>query len=347
MINFIGNQLLLKNSCFIIVEAGVNHNGSLETALQLIDVAADAGADAIKFQTFDVNQLVTVEAPKADYQVRNTDNDDSQYEMLKRLALSLDDHKILFDYCKQKNIVFLSTPFDKDSADLLDRLGVVAFKIPSGEITNHPFLEYVARKGKPLIISTGMATLGDVEQAVEIVESTGNESFVLLHCVSNYPADAADVNLRAMQTLKTAFGKPVGYSDHTLGIEVALAAVALGANVVEKHLTLDRSMSGPDHKASLEPNELVAMIQGIRKVELALGDGRKRPVAREANTAAIARKSLVAALNLSAGTTLTEDMIAIKRPGTGLPPIMHGYLVGRILKQNVKAGTLLGLDMVS
>ncbi len=344
----IENRLLGKDSsCFIIAEAGVNHNGSLEIAHQLIDVAAHAGADAIKFQTFNADHLVTAEAPKANYQIRNTDNDESQYEMLKRLALSLNDHKELFDYCRQKGIVFLSTPFDEESADFLDELGVFAFKIPSGEITNYAFLKHVARKGKPLVISTGMTTLGEVEQAVETVESTGNESFVLLHCVSNYPADLVDVNLRAMQTMQSAFGKPVGYSDHTLGIEVALAAVALGASVVEKHLTLDRSMSGPDHKASLEPDGLVAMIEGIRKVELALGDGRKRPAASEANTAAVARKSLVARFDLTAGTVLTSDMIAIKRPGTGLPPIMHRYLVGRILKQDIRMGTLLGLDMVS
>jgi len=343
----IGNHILGNSfPCFIIAEAGVNHNGSLDIACKLIDVAADAGADAIKFQTFHADQLVTVEAPRASYQIQNSDNDESQYEMLQRLALSLNDHKELFDYCRQRNILFLSTPFDKKSVDLLDELGVPAFKIPSGEITNHTFLEYIARKGKPLVISTGMSTLGEVDQAIETVESAGNRSFVLLHCVSNYPAEVADVNLRAMHTMQAAFGKPVGYSDHTLGIEVSLAAVALGAIVVEKHFTLDRSMSGPDHKASLEPNELVAMIQGIRKVESALGNGRKRPAASEANTASVARKSLVAGVDLAAGTLLTGEMIETKRPGTGLPPIMHPYLIGRILKQDVKAGTLLGLDMM-
>jgi sialic acid synthase SpsE len=243
--------------------------------------------------------------------------------------------------------VFLSTPFDEGCADFLDTLGVAAFKIPSGEITNLPFLAHVARKGKPLIVSTGMATLGEVEAAVRTIETSGNTHFVLLHCVSDYPAAAADVNLRAMTTMQAAFGVPVGYSDHTTGIEVALAAVALGACVLEKHFTLDRTLPGPDHGASLEPAELTALVKGVRTVASALGHGRKTPSPGEPGTAAVARKSLVAARELAAGTVLTDALIAIKRPGTGLPPAMLPTLVGRTLRHDVAADTVLTFEMLA
>ncbi len=331
--------------CFVIAEAGVNHNGNLDLAKQLIDVAVDAQADAIKFQTFKAERLVTPDAPKANYQKANSDADETQYEMLRRLELSFEDHEVLFSYCQERGLLLLSTPFDEASADLLERLGIEAYKIPSGEITNTPYLTHIGKKQKPMIVSTGMATLTDVELAVNTIQDTGNERFALLHCVSNYPADTADTNLRAMDTLRQAFGVPTGYSDHTLGYEIAIAAVARGATVLEKHFTLDRTMDGPDHRASLEPKELKAMMEAIRNVEGALGSGRKRPAASEANTASVARKSLVAAQDLNAGTILTDEMIDVKRPGTGFPPGMKSFVIGRTLRQDISSGTLFDLKM--
>jgi N,N'-diacetyllegionaminate synthase len=331
--------------CFIIAEAGVNHNGSLDVARQLIDAAVEAKVTAVKFQTFRADMLVGKDAPKADYQIRNTSAMEPQHEMLRRLELGPEAHKTLIDYCRRKHILFLSTPFDEDSADLLEKLGVAAFKIPSGEITNLPFLGHVARKQRPILLSTGMSEMSEVETAVKRIRAQGNDDLVLLHCVSNYPANPADVNLRAMVTMASTCAALAGYSDHTLGMEASLAAVALGACVIEKHFTLDRNLPGPDHKASLEPAELRALVKGIRIVESALGDGIKRPAPSEANTRQIARKSLVAVRDLPAGTTIDETMIAIKRPGTGLPPGMRDELVGRTLKTNVTSGTLLALEM--
>ena len=339
-----GRAIGTNQPCFIIAEAGVNHNGDLHLAHQLIDGAVNAGADAIKFQTFKAERLATADAPKAAYQLATTNAGESQFEMLQRLELDSDAHRALIAHCRDKNILFLSTPFDETSADLLEQLGVPAFKTPSGEITNLPYLGYLARKNKPMIVSTGMAFLGEVEMAVRTIEATDNHVFALLHCVSNYPANPADTNLRAMQTMTHAFNVPVGYSDHTLGIEVSLAAVALGACIVEKHFTLDRNLPGPDHQASAEPAELAALVCGIRTVEAALGDGRKEPAASEANTAAVARRSLVAARDLAAGTVLTQELIAVKRPGTGLPPAMLPHLVGRVTKHSVPAGNLLKLS---
>ncbi len=333
--------------CFIIAEAGVNHNGDPALAQRLIDVAKAAGADAVKFQTFKADQLVTLDAPKAEYQLQQTEASESQYAMLKRLELSTDTFRDLQQHCQAVGIRFMSTPFDEDSADVLSDLGVTIFKTPSGEITNLPYLAHVARKGVPMIVSTGMATLGEVEAAVNAIRAAGNPAIVLLQCVSNYPADPADVNLRAMQTMAQAFGVPVGFSDHTAGIEVALAAVALGACVIEKHFTLDRTMSGPDHAASLEPDQLAAMIRGIRNVEAALGHGRKEPAASELNTAEVVRKSLVAAHDLKAGMVLSAGELAVKRPGTGLPPAMRPYVIGRTLRVDVRAGTLIGLEMLA
>ena len=332
--------------CFIIAEAGVNHNGDLGLAKQLVDVAVQAGADAVKFQTFKAERIVTRDAPKAEYQKRTSNTAESQFDMLRRLELSPQTHHELKAYCEDRSILFMSSPFDEGSADLLASMDVAVFKIPSGEITNLPFLAHVARKGRAMIVSTGMAYLSEVETAVRAIREAGNWHLVLLHCVSNYPADPADVNLRAMQTMSAAFSVPVGYSDHTPGIEVPLAAVALGACVVEKHVTLDRSLPGPDHRVSLEPEELGAMVRGIRIVEAALGHGRKEPAASEANTAAVARKSLVAARDLPAGSKLTEDMIDILRPGTGLPPAMRQYLAGRTLLVDVSTGSFFSLEMV-
>ncbi|MCX6566554.1 MAG: N-acetylneuraminate synthase [Candidatus Aminicenantes bacterium] len=332
--------------CFVIAEAGVNHNGRLDLARRLVNKAKQAGADAVKFQTFKAERLVTLSAPKAEYQRYNTDSAESQFEMLRRLELSPKAHRAVLALCAHSGILFLSSPFDEQSADFLDSLGVAAFKIPSGEITNLPFLVHVARLGKPMIISTGMATLGEVETAVNAVWKAGNRDVILLHCVSNYPADPAEINLRAMQTLGTAFGLPVGYSDHTPGIEVSLAAVALGACVVEKHFTLDRALPGPDHHSSLEPDGLASLVHGIRLVEAALGHGRKEPAASEANTAAAARKSLIAACDIPAGILLTKDKIAVRRPGTGLPPAMSSFVIGRTSRVFIPAGTILTLEML-
>ncbi|HEU5236133.1 MAG TPA: N-acetylneuraminate synthase [Pyrinomonadaceae bacterium] len=331
--------------CFIIAEAGVNHNGDLEMARQLIDVAVEAGADAVKFQTFRAEAIVAREAPKAQYQLQTTSTAESQFDMLKRLELSAGAHTEIQSYCHTRRIEFLSTPFDTESIDLLDRLGVPAFKISSGDITNLPLLRHAAGKGKAMLLSTGMSGIEEVQEAVTAVRDAGCDQVILLQCVSNYPAEPADVNLRAMQTMADKFGVPVGYSDHTTGIEIAMAAVALGACVIEKHFTLDRGLPGPDHRASLEPDELRAMVEGIRKVEAALGDGRKIPAASEADTASIARRSLMAAGDISAGTRLTAEMVVIKRPGTGLPPRMLKELIGRPVRVDIASGSMLSLEM--
>lgn len=344
-LNIGGRRVGQEHPCFIIAEAGVNHNGDINMALDLIDVAARSGADAVKFQTFNAERLATREAPKARYQLETTDLNESQVEMLRKLELTPMMHQQLLTRCQEHGIIFMSSPFDIESADLLDDLEVPAFKIPSGEITNLPYLSHIAAKGRPMIVSTGMAYLSEVETAVRVIREAGNEKFILLHCVSNYPANAADINLRAMATMAQAFGVPVGYSDHTTGIEISLAAVAIGACVIEKHFTIDRNLPGPDHRASLEPDELITMISGIRNVESALGHGRKEPVSSEANTATMARKSIVASQDLPAGAELTADMIDIKRPGNGLPPTMLSFALGRRLKISVPRDTLLTLEM--
>jgi N,N'-diacetyllegionaminate synthase len=338
----IGNKAIGPgNPTLVIAEAGVNHNGNEAIARQLIDVAAGAGADAVKFQTFKAELVATAYAPKAQYQIETTGEQETQYEMLKKLELSRDAHVALMDHARQRGICFLSTPFDEQSADLLADLGVEAFKLSSGEITNLPFLAHVARKGRPVIMSTGMATLGEVETAVHEVRAAGNPHLVVLHCVTNYPARPADVNLKAMDTMARAFGVPVGYSDHTRGIEVALAAVALGACIVEKHFTLDRRLEGPDHKASLEPHELEALVKGIRIVEAALGDGRKEPCADEREILPVARRSVVVVRDLPNGSVLTADAVACKRPGTGMAPSMLPHILGRRTIRSISAGELL------
>jgi len=326
---------------FIIAEAGVNHNGDVGLARQLVDVAAEAGADAVKFQTFKAEQVASPSAPKADYQLGATGAGESQQEMLRSLELSPKDHYVLRDHCQRKGLIFLSTPFAEQSADFLDELGVPAFKIPSGEITNFPFLQHVARKGKPLIVSTGMSWLSEVDEAVRTIRSAGTDKLILLHCVSRYPADPAEANLKAIRTMEAVFQVPVGFSDHTLGTEVALAAAAIGARVLEKHFTLDRTLPGPDHRASLEPQELKALIAGVRKVEQALGHGRKEPSAAELETAAVVRRSLVAACEIEPDTVLTESMVGIKRPGTGISPSMLPFVIGRKVKTRLVAGALI------
>ena len=316
---------------FIIAEAGVNHNGSLKEAFRLVEAAKAAGADAVKFQTYRTEELVTADAPKAAYQQKNT-RAGSQFEMLKRLELSEADFKKLFDHCRQRKILFLSSPFDGPSAVFLDRLGVAAFKISSSELTNHLLLAQVAGCGKPVILSTGMASLAEVRSAVKVIFSAGNRKLILLHCTSNYPTAAGDVNLRAMKTLADEFALPAGFSDHTEGIAVSIAAAALGAAVLEKHFTLDKKAAGPDHQASLDPVELGALVRAVRQVEAALGDGRKRPTVSELPVRAVARKSIVAAADLEPGTKLSTALLKLKRPGTGLAPELLPKLVGRIAK---------------
>jgi N,N'-diacetyllegionaminate synthase len=329
----------------VIAEAGVNHNGSIDLALKLVDAAVAAHADAVKFQTFRAAKLATRGAAKAQYQIEQTGSNESQFEMLRRLELSWDEFRQLDAYCRSRGIVFLSTPFDEESADFLDRLEMPAFKIPSGEITNLPFLTAVALKKKPMIVSTGMATLAEVDTAMSAIASTGNREVVLLHCVSNYPADAKDVNLRAMDTLRHAFAVPVGYSDHTEGVAVSIAAAALGAAVIEKHFTLDRTQPGPDHQASLEPQELSSLIRSIRIVEAAMGDGRKQPTQAEISTAAVARKSVATAVDLRSGTRIDASHLVRLRPGTGISPALLPLIVGRVLRVDVAAGSLLQWDM--
>ncbi len=326
---------LIQNKCFIIAEAGVNHNGNINIAKKLVDKACEAGVNAIKFQTFKAENLVTEEAPKADYQ-KDTTGGGSQFEMLKELELSLEEHILLKEYCEGKGILFISTPFDFESVDLLERIDVPLYKISSGDLTNLPLLEYIAKKNKPMILSTGMANLGEVEEAVEIIIKTGNENLILLHCTSNYPTDYKDVNLRAMLTMNEAFKFPVGYSDHTIGIEIPIAAVALGAKVIEKHFTLDKTMEGPDHRASLEPHELKLMVDSIRNIEKAMGDGIKRCNESEENTKSVVRKSIVASRYIKKEEVITINDISYKRPGTGLKPKYVNLIVGNKAKHDIK-----------
>jgi N,N'-diacetyllegionaminate synthase len=332
---------------FVIAEAGVNHNGNLDLARRLVDVAADAGADAVKFQSFRAETLASRSAPKADYQIAATGSSESQFEMLKRLELSNDAHHVLMAHCAARNILFLSTPFDEERADFLKSLGVPAFKISSGEITNLPFLAHVATKKKPILLSTGMSDLTEVGIAVETIRGAGGGELALLHCLTNYPADPAEANLRAMRTMADAFALPVGYSDHTPGIEVALAAVALGARLIEKHFTLDRALPGPDHAASLEPDELKALVLGVRTVESALGDGIKRPAPSEANNRRIVRKGLVAAKDIPMGALIGNGDIAVLRPGTGLPPSRRPDVVGKRARTAIAAGTPIIPEMLA
>lgn len=317
----------------IIAEAGVNHNGNFEIAKQLVLAAAEAGADYIKFQTFKADKIVSKSAKKADYQERNiNDGDDSQYAMLKQLEMPNEWHIKLYDYAKENGIKFLSTGFDHDSIDLLDKLNLPLFKIPSGEITNKPYLRHVAKKGKPVILSTGMATMEEIENALNVLIENGidKNDIIVLHCNTEYPTPMEDVNLMAMITIQETLGVSVGYSDHTQGFEVPIAAVALGASVIEKHFTLDRKMLGPDHKASLEPDELKSMVKAIRNIELAIsGNGIKEPSKSEWKNITIIRKSIVAAKHIEKGEILTEKKLAVKRPGNGLSPMFWDETIGK------------------
>ncbi len=327
----------------MIAEAGVNHNGSLELARKLIDIAVAAGADAVKFQTFKADRLVSKLAPKAEYQKQTTLDDESQLNMLRKLELDEAAHEELFAYCRHKGITFLSSPFDLQSIDLLNNLGLEIFKIPSGEITNLPYLRKIGALKREIILSTGMGGLGEIEHALDTLVAAGSvlEKIAVLHCNTDYPTSMADVNLRAMETIARAFGVRVGYSDHTLGIEVPIAAVSLGATIIEKHFTLDKQMEGPDHKASLEPQEFKAMVQAVRNIEKALGSGVKKPSVSEMRNRPIARKSIVAALDIRKGEPFSEDNLTVKRPGTGMSPMRWDELIGQNAGKDYKKDDLI------
>lgn len=340
-------MFLPQERVFVIAEAGVNHNGDLDLARRLVDIAVEAGADAVKFQSFRAESLASRSAPKADYQIAATGGTESQFEMLKRLELSDESHRILNAYCAAQGILFLSTPFDEERADFLADLGIVAFKIPSGEVTNLPFLAHVATKGRPILLSTGMSELAEVGSAIDTIRKAGGNDLALLHCLTSYPADPCEANLRAMRTLADRFSVPVGFSDHTLGTEVAFAAVALGARIIEKHFTLDRALDGPDHAASLEPSELKALIRGVRIVHSALGDGVKTPAASEARLRNIMRKSLVAVRHIAAGAIINSSDIAVLRPGTGLAPSCRSEVIGRRARIAIAAGAPITAEMLA
>jgi N,N'-diacetyllegionaminate synthase len=335
----------MTSGTLIIAEAGVNHNGDLELAKKLINVAAEAGADLVKFQTFTADRLVTSTAKKAAYQTQTTDNKESQHEMIRRLELTEDIHHELIAHCTVRNIGFFSTGFDIKSVDLLLSLGQDHFKIPSGEITNLPYLRHIGQLGRPVILSTGMSTMDEIGSALRILENSGTpkKSITVLHCTTEYPTPMPEVNLRAMITIRDKFEVRVGYSDHTLGIEVAIAAVAMGATVIEKHFTLDRNLPGPDHKASLEPKELKAMIAAIRNIEIALGDGVKRLTPSEARNKPAARKSLVANQAIKAGQAFSAQNLTAKRPGTGVSPMRWDEVMDRNAPRDFVADELIEL----
>ena len=328
---------------FIIAEAGVNHNGDVGTAMHMIDVAKKAGADAVKFQTFKAEQVISRFAGKAAYQKRTSNPNESQLEMIRRYELSEADHKSLIKHCRKRGIVFLSAPFDIGSIDLLRRLGLKVFKIPSGEITNLPYLKKIGSMGKRIILSTGMSDMPEVKNAVRVLERSGTskKKITVLHCNTEYPTPYRDVNLLAMLTLRDKLKVRVGYSDHTPGIEVAIAAVALGACVIEKHFTLDRNMPGPDHKASLEPVELKAMVEAVRNIEQAMGSGEKKPSSSELKNLCVVRKSIVARKSIAKGDSFTSENIAVKRPGIGLSPMMWNDVIGSQAKKNFKEDDLI------
>ena len=320
----------MRDRTLIIAEAGVNHNGDIDIAKQMIDAAADAGADVVKFQTFKAENLVTQSAKKAEYQLQTTSKEESQLQMLKKLELSSQDHHELIKYAKDRQIGFLSTPFDLDSLQLLIDVGIDTIKLPSGEITNYPLLKKSAETGKRIILSTGMSNLEEIRDAVKALKTNGAEEIILLHCNTQYPTPYEDVNLNAMKTISEATGLSVGYSDHTRGIAVPIAAVAMGATVIEKHFTLDRNMEGPDHKASLEPHELKEMVLAIRNIEKAMGDGEKEPSESEKENIGIARKSIVACKKIKKGEVFTEQNITTKRPGTGINPMRWNEILGTV-----------------
>jgi N,N'-diacetyllegionaminate synthase len=334
---------LKRQKTIIIAEAGVNHNGSIPRAKLMIDVAANAGVDIVKFQTFKPEALVTKSAEKAEYQKNLTHKDESQFKMLKKLTLGREAHYELIDYCEQKKLIFLSTAFDHDSINLLGRMNIPFFKIPSGEITNLPYLRHVSRMGKPIVMSSGMSTLEEVRNALNIILDSGvkKNNITILHCNSGYPTPMEDVNLRAMLTIRDKLEVAVGLSDHTLGIEVPIAAVAMGASIIEKHFTLDRTLPGPDHSASLEPKELNAMVEAIHNIELALGDGTKRAQPSEISNIKSARRSLVAACPIKLGEEYTEYNIAVKRPGIGISPMLFNEVLGQFAPKDFDIDELI------
>lgn len=327
-----------ENKVFIIAEAGVNHNGSVDLAKKLIDVASISGADAVKFQTFKAENLVVKNTQKADYQKQTTDASESQFDMIKNLELDVDTHKELIAHCQKKDIMFLSTPFDHESIDLLSYLGLQIFKIPSGEITNLPYLRHIGSLGKRVILSTGMSNLGEVGDALNVLINAGTskDNITVLHANTMYPTPMEDVNLNAMLTIQKEFGVSVGYSDHTLGIEVDIAAVAMGASVIEKHFTLDKTMDGPDHKASLEPEELKSMVSAIRNIEKALGGSEKKPSPSETVNIDVARKSIVASQSIKKGDKLSSESITTKRPGSGINPMKWDEIIGTPAKKDYR-----------
>ena len=330
-------------SVFIIAEAGVNHNGSVDLAKKLIDVASISGADAVKFQTFKAENLVSKNAQKSDYQKKTTSIFESQFDMLKKLELDMEIHKELITYCKEKDIMFLSTPFDHESIDLLSGLKMEIFKIPSGEITNLPYLRHIGSLGKRVILSTGMSNIGEVGEALNILTDAGTakENITVLHANTMYPTPMKDVNLNAMLTMQKEFGVTIGYSDHTLGIEVDIAAVAMGASVIEKHFTLDKTMEGPDHKASLEPKELKAMVDAIRNIENALGSWEKRASPSESDNINIVRKSIIASQMIKKGDLLTNKNITTKRPGSGINPMKWDSVIGTVATRDYDTDELI------
>lgn len=331
------------NKIFIIAEAGVNHNGDIGLAKKLIEKAAWAGVDAVKFQSFKADKLVSKKAKKAEYQEETTGNEESQYQMIKKLELDYEKHQELIDHCKTNNIMFLSSAFDLESIDLLNNLQMGIWKIPSGEITNLPYLRKIGKLNKKTILSTGMATLGEIEKALNILKEAGTTDITVLHCNTEYPTPMKDVNLNAMNTIRDAFKVKVGYSDHTLGIEIPIAAVAMGAELIEKHFTLDNTMEGPDHRASLEPEELKIMVDAIRNIECAMGDGVKQPSKSELKNKPIARKSIVAEKKIKKGEIFTEANLGIKRPGTGISPMEWDDVVGEIATKDFDEDELIQL----
>jgi N,N'-diacetyllegionaminate synthase len=330
-------------SVFIIAEAGVNHNGSIDLAYKLIDVAVESGADAVKFQTFKAENITSKNAPKAEYQKQTTDVSESQFDMLKKLELDVETHKELITYCKQKDIIFLSTPFDHESIDLLSDLGLQIFKIPSGEITNLPYLKHIGSLSEQVILSTGMSTLEEVGDALNVLTNAGTlkENITVLHANTMYPTPMEDVNLNAMLTIQKEFGLAVGYSDHTLGMEVDIAAVVMGASIIEKHFTLDKTMDGPDHEASLEPEELKEMVTSIRNIEKALGSSEKKPSPSESSNIKVVRKSIIANQNIKKGDLLTDKNITVKRPGNGISPMKWDSVIGSVAIKDYKIDDLI------
>lgn len=328
---------------YIIAEAGVNHNGSVEVAREMVDKAKEAGADCIKFQTFVTKNVVAINAEKAEYQKQQTNPNESQFDMLKRLELSYEEFIDINEYCKKKDIEFLSTAFDMESIDFLDSLKMRRWKIPSGEITNLPYLTKIAKLSKPVILSTGMSTIEDIIATVSVLKENGSGEITVLHCTTEYPASYENVNLSAMKTIRSKLKLPVGYSDHTQGIEISIAAVAMGASVIEKHFTLDRHMEGPDHKASLEPDEFKAMVKAIRNVELAIGSGEKKPTELEKKNMLIARKSIHAKRNIVKGERFSEENLIVKRPGHGISPMRWYEVIGQKAPRDFKEDELIEL----